>query len=553
MSKGDFESNLEAAGSFGKAQWILVFMNLYIMGYSGWQTYIPVFSTRKVDFYCIDSRNNSKVNLVDLYSNLQTMKLSEVFESNGSEFDQICVDHCSQYVYKSKPDSIVSEFNLACGSDTFLVAFSNSIYFIACFISCFVSGYLCDKYGRKNVAFFLIIIQCLSTTGIIFTHNIYLYIGLRFVAGFGTLTTSIDYIIFAESADKKILSKMGLTIMISFVLGEFSCILCGYFLQGSWHLQFAVLAVPGYVYAVLHFFFMPESARWLHSQKKYARAEEVLKKIAKINNRDPLTIHLYDTDENLANNFQNSETSSSTQNLIEATSDESDSDVRLPTTPSLLDLFKTVPSALLTLSGALSWFSASLVYYGLTYDVQNIGGDFYLNAILLTFTEIPAWFVCLAMDKFGRLRTFYISLFICSIACAILPFTAPLLNGNLQIAFAVLGKFLSTGAFDSLYVYTPEQLPTVLRTTGITFCSAAARIASICAPFIIEIKAGPYNSVPFIIFAVSGLITCISVFLVGVETKDKPYITTIEEYQQLAHTKEVKQIQNKVEAPLSGA
>ena len=105
---------------------------------------------------------------------------------------------------------------------------------------------------------------------------------------------------------------------------------------------------------------------------------------------------------------------------------------------------------------------------------------------------------------------------------------------------AVIVKFLATGAFDMLYVYTPEQFPTQLRGTGQTFCSAAARIASISAPFIIDLKVGPYNCAPFIIFAICGVLTGITVQLVGVETKGKCFITTVEEYEQMAKTKQLK-------------
>ncbi|XP_063724569.1 organic anion transporter 3-like [Symsagittifera roscoffensis] len=539
MNTGDFESNLDAAGNFGKAQWIIILLNFYITSYVGWQAYIPVFATREVDFYCADNSNSSEISQIDIDSNLSTKRYLETSKNNGSDFDQTCVDHCSKYVYKSKPNSIVSDFDLACGSDKFLVAFSNSIYWIAYFIGCFVTGALSDKLGRRNVASVLLIGLAVSTSGIFFTNNIYLYLFLRFVNGFCGLSGAIDYIILAESIDKKRLSKIGMTNQVIFVIGELACILFGYLFQQNWHWQFFAMAVPCYLYIALHIFFMPESARWLHSQRKFRKAEAALKKIAQINRRDPSLIYIEDAADSLKHSSEllGDHTDTDSREMIVNTSSVGS---QTESKPNLFDLFRTIPSARLTITGALSWFACSLVYYGLTYDVQNIGGDFFLNNILLSLTEVPAWGICIAMDKFGRLRTFYTSIFICSIACAILPFTEPVLDGNLQIGFAVIGKFLAAGCFDMLYVYQSEQLPTVLRSTGLTFCSASARVASIAAPFVIELKLGPYNSVPYLIFAVCGLIVSTCVFFVGVETRGKPFITTVEEYKELARTKEVK-------------
>ena len=53
----DFDTNLEAAGSFGRAQFILIVLAGYVSAYAGWLGYIPVFATREVDFYCADSFN----------------------------------------------------------------------------------------------------------------------------------------------------------------------------------------------------------------------------------------------------------------------------------------------------------------------------------------------------------------------------------------------------------------------------------------------------------------------------------------------------------------
>ena len=203
-------------------------------------------------------------------------------------------------------------------------------------------------------------------------------------------------------------------------------------------------------------------------------------------------------------------------------------------------LFATIPCSLLTLTNAFSWFASMLVYFGITYSVNNLGSNLFISSLLLAIVEIPSWTICIAMDKFGRKRTLLVTVSVCSITCAVLPFTEPLLNGNLKLVCAIIGKFLASGATSLLFSYTSEQFPTVLRSTGLNFCAAVGKVANISAPFVVNLEVGPYNCLSFIIFAVFGLLSCLFVWLFGIETNGKCFITTVEEYKEVARTKQMK-------------
>ncbi|NXG63046.1 S22AD protein, partial [Hemiprocne comata] len=74
---------------------------------------------------------------------------------------------------------------------------------------------------------------------------------------------------------------------------------------------------------------------------------------------------------------------------------------------------------------------------------------------------------------------------------------------------AIIGKFTSTAAFSTSYVYTAELFPTVLRQTGVGLSSMSARVSGIMAPLILLL--GQYHrAIPMAIFGsvpvVAGLL-----------------------------------------------
>ena len=54
-------------------------------------------------------------------------------------------------------------------------------------------------------------------------------------------------------------------------------------------------------------------------------------------------------------------------------------------------------------------FVVSMAYYGVILNVGNIGGDFYVNLLLLALVELPVKISCLfLLNRLGR-KTVYVS------------------------------------------------------------------------------------------------------------------------------------------------
>merc|ERR1712226_1519491 len=121
-----------------------------------------------------------------------------------------------------------------------------------------------------------------------------------------------------------------------------------------------------------------------------------------------------------------------------------------------------------TLNVFYSWLVVAMVYYGLSFNSKNLGGDRYVNGFISGFVEVPAVVIIIpALAKFGR-RLCYCGTFISGgvscglVAIATFAMTAEQLKKYefVTIGFAMLGKFLISMTFAIAYLYTAELFPT---------------------------------------------------------------------------------------------
>ena len=132
-------------------------------------------------------------------------------------------------------------------------------------------------------------------------------------------------------------------------------------------------------------------------------------------------------------------------------------------------------------------FTSSLLYYGLSFQAQDIGTNIYVTFGWLALAEIPSILLSTyAMQVFGRKKVLCFLLIFGGIACIAPVFLTESYRSYLTV-FAVLGKSLIAAAFSLIYVYSVEIFPTVLRSSGLGMCSMCSRIGGILAPHLIEL------------------------------------------------------------------
>ena len=126
----------------------------------------------------------------------------------------------------------------------------------------------------------------------------------------------------------------------------------------------------------------------------------------------------------------------------------------------------------------LSWFTATLVYYGLGYSAGDMTGGLYANSIALSAVDVPGnllYAVLADREYWGRRRT-QVLLFGMAGATLLLGPLIHALSGHtlspgLLKGLAIAGKLCAAGFFNGVYVYAAEIFPTPVRSTGLGACT----------------------------------------------------------------------------------
>ncbi|GBO35488.1 Organic cation transporter protein, partial [Araneus ventricosus] len=156
---------------------------------------------------------------------------------------------------------------------------------------------------------------------------------------------------------------------------------------------------------------LPESPRWLISQGRIKEAEKIVTKATKTNGN-----YLSNVDARLKMMME-------TRKVHESKTESG----------TILDLFRTPGLWQMTLIIYFTWFSGLFVYYGLSYNTNELAGDPFVNFALSGAVEFPAYFLTMfAIYSKGRKIPMVITTGIGGLACLL---TYPLPSGRLNFSF----------------------------------------------------------------------------------------------------------------------
>uniref|UniRef100_A0A914DPL7 Major facilitator superfamily (MFS) profile domain-containing protein n=1 Tax=Acrobeloides nanus TaxID=290746 RepID=A0A914DPL7_9BILA len=177
--------------------------------------------------------------------------------------------------------SAINRWEIVCDRQ-FLKAVVQSTYYIGQLTGSIIFGILGDRIGRKKVFFMAILVQIVSGLGMIVAPSWQLFSIFRLGAGFahpGIFMIAVVMGMELVGPSKRKIAPVITGMFFSF--GEMILAIMAYFIRDYRVLQ-AAIAIPSMI-LISYWMLIPESARWLVSQKRYAEADKILQRAAKIN------------------------------------------------------------------------------------------------------------------------------------------------------------------------------------------------------------------------------------------------------------------------------
>ncbi|XP_059468322.1 organic cation transporter protein-like [Neocloeon triangulifer] len=426
---------------------------------------------------------------------------------------------CKNWVfdYSKYSSSAVFEWDLVCDK-SWMRSMADTVFMLGILIGAILFGHLSDKYGRKPIFFFSLVLQVVGGVTAGFAPEYYTFIFARLCIGISTSGVYlVAYIIGMEMVSPSKRIYAGVIMNYFFTAGYILTAFAAYFIK-DWRTLQITLSLPGLAF-FLYWWYVPESARWLVAKGRNAEAKQILKKAAIVNK-----IELSD---------------GLLQKFLTSSDDEPEKDGNnknpAAKSASLLDIVKYPNLRKKSLIIFFLWFVNNLSYYGLSWNVSNLGGNDYLNFLISGLVEIPAYtFILFALNRYGRKMTLCGSMLAGSVALLSCIFV-PNDMSWLLITFAMTGKMAITASYGVVYIFSAEQFPTVVRNAAMGISSTAARVGGIIAAFIHQL-ADTWKPLPLIVIGALALSAGLLSLLLP-ETLNRKLPETIEDGENFGRRK----------------
>ncbi|TRY70254.1 hypothetical protein TCAL_07532 [Tigriopus californicus] len=394
--------------------------------------------------------------------------------------------------------NIIAEWGLVCDR-AFVAPLVTTIYFCGVMIGGLIFGSLSDRFGRKNMMLVCLYTQCIIGIGLHFVRRLVMFMGLRFFQGiFIQGLQCVTYSMVMELFSPEYRTMAGCAVEAFWAVGIVLLAVIAKYVQHWRYIQLAI-NIPTLA-TIFYIWIIPESVRWLLSRGKLKRAEDVVIRIASYNSlrfdRTWLREEIAEVD----------------RRLRMQTPDRA---------PGIRDVLGNKKIRKHSLVLFFIWFSVSLSYYGISYSIPNLSGDRYLNFMIGGGIELGAYLLAfVVLNGFGRKYPLMIYLFLSGGLCigtvAVRQYVPDSFINvpKLVTALALIGKAAVVSCFCSIFIFSSEIFPTVIRTVGVGSCAFFGRVGSLLAPQILLLGKFVYGDSPqFITFLVFGVLSIMAGFL----------------------------------------
>uniref|UniRef100_A0A3B4YJV9 Solute carrier family 22 member 6 n=1 Tax=Seriola lalandi dorsalis TaxID=1841481 RepID=A0A3B4YJV9_SERLL len=510
-----FADLLEEVGGFGRYQWLHVTLISLPGLMMASQNLLNNFVSGIPAHHCSLRANHSFYNLS--HHQVPCRNLTDVIgcfrywtllaANSSANISQLHTEGCVDGWTFDRSEFLattVSEWDLVCSLRP-LKQMIQTIYMGGVLTGAIIYGGLSDRFGRRSVLIWsylqLGVLGCSSALSPTYSA----YCIFRFLSGMAVSGVILNGVsLKVEWIPTKARTLVGTLTSFFFTFGQMILAGLAYWLRDWRKLQLVVCA-PQFLFFAYSWWYS-ESARWLVLNRRSEDALKNLHRVARINGKPEMINKL--TLEVL-NSHMNKEIESSRSSFT------------------AYDLLRTRGMRRISICLIVVWFSTSFAYYGLAMDLQKFGVSIYLMQIIFGAVDFPAKLLALGMLTYLGRR---VSQATCLFLSAFIIFAnifVPTDMQTIRTTLACLGKGFTSASFTTVYLYTGELYPTVIRQTGMGFVSTMARVGSMAAPAVLILDE-VLPALPSIVYGGAAVLAgCFACFLP--ETLNVPLPDTIED------------------------
>ncbi|XP_011482120.1 solute carrier family 22 member 6 [Oryzias latipes] len=529
-----FSDLLEEVGGFGRYQWLHVTLISLPGLMMASQNLLNNFVSGIPAHHCSLPANQSLLNL-SLYTQVDEKQLLRAFippDPSGNRLDRCtrfvkpqwhllttnssaniselqtegCVDGWT-FDQSEFISTTVSEWGLVCSLRP-LKQMIQSIYMGGVLTGAIIYGSLSDRFGRRLVLIWSYLQIGVLGCSSVLSSSFSVYCIFRFLNGMAVSGVILNgFSLKVEWIPTKTRTVVGTLTSFFFTFGQMILAGLAYWLKDWRMLQLSVSA-PHFLFFAYSWWYS-ESARWLVVNRRSEDALKSLHRVARINGK-PEVINKLTVE--VLHSHMRKEIESSRSSF------------------SAIDLMRTRGMRRISICLVAVWFSTSFAYYGLAMDLQKFGVSIYLMQVIFGAVDIPAKLLALGMLSYLGRRVSQVSCLFLSAVIIFANIFVPTDMQTLRTTLACLGKAFTSASFTTVYLYTGELYPTVIRQTGMGFVSTMARVGSMAAPAVLILDE-VWPALPSIVYGGAAVLASgFACFLP--ETLNIPLPDTVEDVEE---------------------